>query len=63
MIPKSANRFSDKIMLKQEAKAKSRFDFASFRFSFMTAHCSAESAARPAASDPRVRQACDQYGA
>jgi hypothetical protein len=63
MIPKSGNWFSDKIMLKQEAKAKLRFDFASFRFSFMTAHCSAECTACPAASDPRVRQACDQYGA
>jgi len=46
---------SDKVMLKQKAKAKSRFDFESFRFSFMTAHCSPECAVCPAASDPRVR--------
>jgi hypothetical protein len=36
MIPKSGNRFSDKIMLKQKAKAKSRFDIKSFRFGVMS---------------------------
>jgi hypothetical protein len=63
MIPKSGNRFSDKIMLKQKAKAKSRFDLASFRFSFMAAHCRAEYAAYQAATDRSVRQTCYQYGA
>jgi hypothetical protein len=63
MIPKSGNRFSDKIMLKQKAKAKSRFAFASFRFSFMMAHRRAEYAGRRAAADRRVRQACCHYGA
>jgi len=33
MIRKSGNRFSDKIMLKQRAKAANRFDLKSFRFS------------------------------
>jgi hypothetical protein len=33
MIPKSGGRFSDKIMLKQHAKAKYRIDRKSFRFS------------------------------
>jgi hypothetical protein len=33
MIPKSGNRFSEKIMLKQQAKAKSRINLKSFRFS------------------------------
>jgi hypothetical protein len=33
MIPKSGCRFSEKIMLKQQAKAKYRFDQKSFRFS------------------------------
>jgi len=42
-------------MLKQKAKAKSRFDFGSFRFGLMTAHCSPECTVCPAASDPRVR--------
>jgi hypothetical protein len=55
MIPKSGYQFSDKIMLKQKAKAKSRFDFGSFRFGLMTAHCSPECTVCPAASDPRVR--------
>jgi len=55
MIPKSGNQFSDKIMRKQKAKAKSRLDFESFRLSFVTAHCPPECAARPAASGPRVR--------
>jgi hypothetical protein len=32
MIPKSGCRFSEKIMLKQEAKAKYRIDLKSFRF-------------------------------
>jgi hypothetical protein len=56
MIPESGNWFSDKIMLKQKAKAKSRFDLASFRFSFMMAQWGAECAAYPAAADRRVRQ-------
>jgi hypothetical protein len=55
MIPKSGNQFSDKIMGKQKAKAKSRLDFEWFRLSFVTAHCSPECTARPAASGPRVR--------
>jgi hypothetical protein len=63
MIPKSGNRFSDKIMLKQKAKAKRRFNLKSFRFSVMVAHCGAECAAYQAAADRRVRQACYQYGA
>jgi hypothetical protein len=33
MIPKSGYRFLEKIMLKQEAKAKWRFNIISFRFS------------------------------
>jgi hypothetical protein len=33
MIPKSGYRFSEKIMLKQQTKAKCQFDFKSFRFS------------------------------
>jgi hypothetical protein len=33
MIPKSGYRFSEKIMLKQQAKAKSRFNLIPFRFS------------------------------
>jgi hypothetical protein len=33
MIPKSGYRFSEKIMLKQQAKAKGRFTLRSFRFS------------------------------
>jgi hypothetical protein len=33
MIPKSGYRFSEKIMLKQQTKAKSRFNLISFRFS------------------------------
>jgi hypothetical protein len=33
MIRKSGYRFSEKIMLKQEAKAKWRFNLKSFRFS------------------------------
>jgi hypothetical protein len=33
MIPKSGSRFSEKIMLKQQAKAKWRFNLKSFRFS------------------------------
>jgi hypothetical protein len=33
MIPKSGYRFSEKIMLKQEAKAKWRFNPIPFRFS------------------------------
>jgi hypothetical protein len=33
MIPKSGYRFSEKIMLKQKAKAKRRFSLKSFRFS------------------------------
>jgi hypothetical protein len=33
MIPKSGDRFSQKIMLKQQAKAKSRLNLISFRFS------------------------------
>jgi hypothetical protein len=32
MIPKSGYRFSEKIMLKQQAKAKYRIDQKSFRF-------------------------------
>jgi hypothetical protein len=32
MIPKSGYRFSEKIMLKQQAKAKQRIDLKSFRF-------------------------------
>jgi nicotinate-nucleotide--dimethylbenzimidazole phosphoribosyltransferase len=36
MIRKSARRFSEKIMLKQEAKAKWRFNLKSFRFSGCT---------------------------
>jgi hypothetical protein len=32
MIPKSGNRFSEKIMLKQKAKAKWRLDFKPIRF-------------------------------
>jgi hypothetical protein len=32
MIPKSGYRFSKKIMLKQKAKAKYRFNLKSFRF-------------------------------
>jgi hypothetical protein len=33
MTPKSVQRFSEKVMLKQEAKAKWRFNSKSFRFS------------------------------
>jgi hypothetical protein len=33
MIRKSGYRFSEKVMLKQEAKAKWRFNLKSFRFS------------------------------
>jgi hypothetical protein len=33
MIPKSGYRFLEKIMLKQQAKAKQRIDLKSFRFS------------------------------
>src|ERR1700745_4429348 len=33
MIPKSGYRFSEKIMLKQQAKAKPRFNLIPFRFS------------------------------
>jgi hypothetical protein len=33
MIPKSGYRFSEKIMLKQQAKAKRRINLKSFRFS------------------------------
>jgi hypothetical protein len=33
MIPKSGCRFSEKIMFKQQAKAKYRFNLKSFRFS------------------------------
>jgi recombinational DNA repair protein RecR len=33
MIPKSGYRFSEKIMLKQQAKAKSQFNLIPFRFS------------------------------
>jgi hypothetical protein len=55
MIPKSGNRLSGKIMLKQKTKAKSRFDFESFRLSFMTSDCSPGCAAGPAASDTRGR--------
>jgi len=33
MIPKSGYRFSEKIMLKQQTKAKWRFNLISFRFS------------------------------
>jgi len=33
MIPKSGYRFSEKIMLKQKAKAKCRINLNSFRFS------------------------------
>jgi hypothetical protein len=55
MIPKSGNRFSDKIMLKQKAKAKPGFDLESFRFSAMLAHCAAEGAACWTAADRRVR--------
>jgi len=32
MIPKSGNRFSEKIMLKQQPKAKWRFNLKPFRF-------------------------------
>ncbi len=32
MIPKSGHRFSEKIMLKQQAKAKGRFNLKPFRF-------------------------------
>jgi hypothetical protein len=32
MIPKSGHRFSEKIMLKQQAKAKCRINLKSFRF-------------------------------
>jgi hypothetical protein len=40
MIPKSGYRFSEKIMLKQHAKAKWRFNLKSFRFSlFRTLEC------------------------
>jgi hypothetical protein len=35
MIPKSGYRFSEKIMLKQQAKAKYRIDIKSFRFSVL----------------------------
>jgi hypothetical protein len=34
MIPKSGYRFSEKIMLKQQAKAKWRFNLIPFRFSY-----------------------------
>jgi hypothetical protein len=33
MMPKSGYRFSEKIMLKQQAEAKCRFNLKSFRFS------------------------------
>jgi hypothetical protein len=33
MMPKSGHRFSEKIMLKQQAKATHRFNLKSFRFS------------------------------
>jgi hypothetical protein len=33
MIPKSGYRFSEKVMLKQQAKAKQRINLKSFRFS------------------------------
>src|ERR1700746_2786719 len=36
MIPKSGYRFSEKIMLKQQAKAKWRFNLMPFRFSAAT---------------------------
>jgi DNA-binding winged helix-turn-helix (wHTH) protein len=44
MIPKSGYRFSEKIMLKQQAKAKQRTNLKSFRFS-----------APPRESTPRQR--------
>jgi hypothetical protein len=37
MIPKSGYRFSEKIMLKQDTKAKWRFNLVSFRFSGLLA--------------------------
>jgi len=46
---------SDKIMLKQKAKAKPGFELESFRFSVMLAHCAAECAACWTAADRRVR--------
>jgi len=55
MIPKSGNRFSGKIMLKQKAKAKPASDLESFRFSCMIADCEAECAAYCTAADRRVR--------
>jgi hypothetical protein len=33
MIPKSGHQFSEKVMLKQQAKAKCQFNLKSFRFS------------------------------
>jgi hypothetical protein len=38
MIPRSGYRLSEKIMLKQQAKAKNRFKLKSFRFSGALLH-------------------------
>ena len=54
---------SDKIMFKQKAKAKSKFDFDSVRFSFMVSPCGAECAPYLAAADRRVRQLRVGHGA
>jgi hypothetical protein len=42
MIPKSGRRFSEKIMLKKQAKAKYRTDLKSFRFSAARCHAGDE---------------------
>src|SRR5690242_10927514 len=51
MIPKSGYRFSEKIMLKQKAKAKSQFNPKLFRFS-----CKPAFPARDSRSDHTLRE-------
>src|SRR5438105_5192810 len=50
MIPKSGYRFSEKIMLKQQAKAKGRFNLEPFRFG-----------GRPAELEPRAESASAEF--
>jgi hypothetical protein len=52
MIPKSGYRFSEKIMLKQQAKAKWRFNLIPFR-SACTSRLQAKAKSLPKKKDPK----------